>query len=174
MTLIGIANDTDAKNGKLPGDFASWYGRVAVRAVLFDNKQRIALMHIGKRDFYKLPGGGVEEEEDLKSAFVREVEEETGYISKATGDIGMFVEKREEEKMLQVSFCYLAVVEKKGEVNLTESEADEQFSVVWVDSIDEAIRLLSSSTSQEYDDQYMRVRDTEILKAAKAIFQKQY
>ncbi len=51
---------------QVPGEeSAVFQNRVAVRAVLFDNDENVALMHVSKEEYYKLPGGGVEEDEEL-------------------------------------------------------------------------------------------------------------
>ncbi|WP_244886861.1 NUDIX hydrolase [Rossellomorea vietnamensis] len=52
--------------------------RTAVKAVIIQNG-KILLMHSNRGD-YKFPGGGVEEDESLSAALIREVAEETGYI----------------------------------------------------------------------------------------------
>lgn len=38
--------------------------REAVRAVVFDYEGNIALLHVAKKNYYKLPGGGIEGAED--------------------------------------------------------------------------------------------------------------
>lgn len=174
MYLLGHIDDRDAdlKKELDLSQYKDWFGRVAVRAVLQNDKGQIALMHIGKYNIYKLPGGGVDEEEDLESAFVREVEEETGFIAKATADIGVFVEKRDRETCLQISFCYLAKVIGEGKVNLTEEEAGQEFELVWVDSIDEAIKLVDGNEREHYDVKFMTPRELAILKQAKEMMGK--
>lgn len=52
----------------------SYVDRSAVRAILCDPKpNKIVLMHVVKGNYYKLPGGGVEGDEDLKSAMLFEL-----------------------------------------------------------------------------------------------------
>ena len=48
-------------------DRDSYYFRRAVRAVLSDRNGQIALMYAKQRDYYKLPGGGVDEGDDEKN-----------------------------------------------------------------------------------------------------------
>ena len=58
--------------------------RKIVRAVVLDEQNRIALTKInntdkfGIRDYYELPGGGVQKGETLLRALSREMEEEIG------------------------------------------------------------------------------------------------
>ena len=169
MNLIGFANDKISKKGKLPKWLKGWNVRIAVRAVLLDDDGKVALMHIGAYDVYKLPGGGVDEEENLEAGFEREILEETGCKVRAIGDIGVFLEKREGWKLFQVSFAYLAKVLEKGELSLTKEEKEEGFSLQWVDSINQAIKLVLGSKSTRDDDKYMKLRDSSILKSAKKI-----
>ncbi|KAH0840566.1 hypothetical protein FOPE_06049 [Fonsecaea pedrosoi] len=57
----------------------SYTNRMAVRAILVNNtNDLIALIYIAKGNYYKLPGGGVEANEDHKLGVERETLEETG------------------------------------------------------------------------------------------------
>ncbi|PCI24116.1 hypothetical protein COB57_05995 [Candidatus Peregrinibacteria bacterium] len=67
--------------------------KIAVRAIIIHEKKALLVQHHG-RDFFALPGGKIEEGENLQAALVREIEEELG----VTPEIG---------KMLYVhEFCY--------------------------------------------------------------------
>lgn len=64
--------------------FTEYDTRLAVYAVLVDDRDRILLTWFnggprGLRPGWSLPGGGVEFDERLEDALVREVHEETGY-----------------------------------------------------------------------------------------------
>ncbi len=144
-----------------------WNVRLAVRAVLLDDKKRIALMHIAKYNIYKLPGGGVDEGEDLDTAFVREMMEETGCEAKKTSSIGITIEKRDQWKMFQVSHCYIARAKEVETLELTDEEKESGFSLHWINSIDEALELINKNSSERYDDKYIKERDYSILQKAK-------
>jgi 8-oxo-dGTP diphosphatase len=168
MNLINYLNDEDIKSGKLT-KLAEWNVREAVRAVLLNERNQIALMHIGAYGVYKLPGGGMEPGEDLEVAFVRELLEETGCEAEKISDLGIFVEKRDEWKMFQISHCYLAKATKVGNLKLDEFEVKESFTLQWVDGIEQAIELVKSNKSERYDDKYITGRDLAILESAKKI-----
>ena len=52
--------------------------RKAVRAVVFDNENKVALINVSKHNYYKLPGGGIENFESVEDALRRECLEEAG------------------------------------------------------------------------------------------------
>ena len=150
-------------------DFSGWRVREAVRAVLLNDSNEIALMHIAKYNVYKLPGGGVDEGENLETAFVREMMEETGCEAKKTDEIGITIEKRDQWKMFQISHCYVARAKEVKSLELTEEEKDSGFSLHWIKSVDEALKLVDKNISNRYDDKYIRNRDLAILKTAKKV-----
>jgi len=166
MNLINYINDKKITNKKL-SNYTDWHVRQAVRAVLQNERKQIALMHIGEYNVYKLPGGGVEEGESLDFAFIREIKEETGCEAEKISNLGIYIEKRDEWKMFQISHCYFARVTKVGVIKLDEAEQKEKFTLHWVDGIKEAIKLVKSNKSDRYDDKYIKNRDLAILKMAK-------
>ncbi len=150
-------------------DRDSYYFRRAVRAVLSDRNGQIALMYAKQRDYYKLPGGGVDEGEDLEAALSRELLEETGSRATITEELGEVVEWRDFDQMNQVSFAYKAIlVGEPDKPDFTQSEIDEGFEVRWVVNLDEAIKLVEATTA--HDDMevtFMSKRDAAILRASR-------
>ncbi|NJP36864.1 NUDIX hydrolase [Alkalicoccus luteus] len=63
--------------------------RVDVAYVLLQKEDRVLLVHNKKHDSWSLPGGGVEAEETLAQAAVREVKEETGLAVTLQGIAGI-------------------------------------------------------------------------------------
>jgi ADP-ribose pyrophosphatase YjhB (NUDIX family) len=126
-------------------------------------------MYAKQRDYYKLPGGGVDEGEDLEAALSRELLEETGSRATITEELGEVVEWRDFDQMNQVSFAYKAIlVGEPDKPDFTQSEIDEGFEVRWVVNLDEAIKLVEATTA--HDDMevtFMSKRDAAILRASR-------
>jgi len=145
----------------------TFHQRHSVRAILSDHEGCIALMHVTKLHYHKLPGGGIEEGEDAAEALVREVLEETGCHLRITGLVGRVAE----EKILngqyraekQLSDCYVAVLEgEKGEPSFTVEERARAFVPLWV-PLDEALRLLTSDNPDDVQGKFIRLRELTFL-----------
>ena len=141
----------------------TWNTRIAARAVIEDSDGKIALMHVAEYDIYKLPGGGIDENESISDALSREIKEETGCDVDVENLIGIVIEKRDQWKLFQISHCFKAKLKSKGEQNLTEEEKETGFSLYWAKDINEAIKLVKSGKSDRYDDIYIKNRDSAIL-----------
>lgn len=148
-------------------DSANFRKRHAARAIVTAKDGGIALLHVGKYNYYKLPGGGVEDGEDIYRALERELLEEIGCRAKITGEVGKIVEYRDEWNQKQTSYCYLAQqIGEAGHPDFTKKELSEGFAIVWAKNIDEAVALLEQDTPEEYGGKFIRERDLEFLKAA--------
>ncbi|MDD3487423.1 MAG: NUDIX domain-containing protein [Candidatus Moranbacteria bacterium] len=144
----------------------SYKKRKAVRAIVFDNEGRIALLNVAKHNYHKLPGGGVEEGEALPEALNRETLEEVGCNVEITGEVGRIVEFRDEFKEEQESLCYLAkVIGEKGSSNFTEKEVSQGFNVLWANPT-EAVKILDEDKPSNYEGEFIKARDTILLKRA--------
>jgi len=139
--------------------------RKAVRAVVMDNEGMIALLCVSKKNYYKLPGGGVEEGEDEISALQRECQEEIGCDVDIIKEIGSVVEYRKIFNLKQVSFCYLAKVKgEKREPDFTDKEKENGFQAMWL-TYDEAVNALLESKATDVEGRdYIVPRDVTFLK----------
>ena len=54
------------------------FSRPSARAIVFKN-DKVLLVYSKKYNYYKFPGGGIENGEKPEDALIREVREETGY-----------------------------------------------------------------------------------------------
>ncbi len=147
--------------------------RKIARAVVLNNENKIALIHVkcddifGHRDYYELPGGGVNENEDLKDAVIREVEEEIGYTSKIICELGKVVDYYNLIKRCNHSNYFLVRTLKKTIQHLEEYEKDIFENIVWV-GIDEAILLMNAQPNYGVNVLVKR-REVPILKLAKEL-----
>ena len=145
--------------------------RSASRAVLFLGN-KIALLHVTKDNYHKLPGGGIENGESIKDALFREIMEETGCKIKITGEVGKVIEHRTHEGILnikagvmQTSYCYLAEVLKKGKPNFDEGEIRAGYKLEWM-GLKSAFDIIKNANPKNYEGKFIIRRDLALLKAA--------
>jgi 8-oxo-dGTP diphosphatase len=148
--------------------------RTAVRVVVFDENRNIAMLHATRNGYHKLPGGGVEDGEDLMTALQRESREEIGCDIDVESEIGTIVEDRNLVGLLQTSHCFLGKVRGiKGTPDLTEDEIAEGFVTEWM-PLEMAIDTLEREYGNEIGDEkrrylarFMVTRDMTFLKKAR-------
>lgn len=168
MKNLLTINEQDIVSDAPVVDTAGFRKREAARAVVLDSAGKVALLHVGLYKYHKLPGGGVDEGEDIPTALERELLEEIGCKAEVTGEVGEVVEYRNQFELAQTSYCFTATqVGEKGEPDFTDKELREQFSIVWADDLDGAIALLEQDEPTNYEGKFIKVRDLSLLKAAK-------
>lgn len=124
----------DLKNYKENGTVGK---RPSVRGVIIKNG-KIAMMHSLKYDYYKLPGGGIEEGEELRDTLVREVKEESGLVVKKDtikefGYVRRIEKGMFEDIFMQENYYYLCDVEYDvSSQELDDYEAEEGFTLEFV------------------------------------------
>jgi len=96
--------------------------RNAVRVIVCNPSQEIIILYASKDGYYKLPGGGVEADEDHRISGEREAMEETG--CKTVMDAECIATSEEWRNDLhQISYCYRArLVEETGRTELMDDE----------------------------------------------------
>lgn len=142
--------------------------REAARAVVIDKDGNIALLYVSKANYYKLPGGGIDEGEDKKSALLRECQEEIGCDVEVLSEIGSIIEYRKIQNLKQTSYCYLAKVKgDKGTPNFTESEIRAGFKQVWLSYNDSLNAMRDGQPPHTEGKEYIKPRDTTFLEEAK-------
>ena len=144
--------------------------RHAARAIVTDSEGKVALLYVGKHNFHKLPGGGVEAGEDVQQALARELVEEIGCQATITSELGAITEYRDEWDQKQTSECFIAT--QTGGIQLpsfTEKELSEGFRIVWADNLAHAISLLENDSPKNYGGLFIRARDLTFLRAANSL-----
>ena len=114
------------------------YVRPSVRAIIVKNRT-IAMVRSLKYNYYKFPGGGIEQNESYAEALCREVREEAGLQVRASSirEYGL-VPRREKgrkgETFVQDNFYYLCSTEEEPvSQDLDPYEAEEGFTLEYVD-----------------------------------------
>lgn len=171
MRLLAELTDKDVskKNIEFSGEYKI---RKAVRAILLNDKNEIALLYSPKYKFHKLPGGGIEPKENIKSALKREAMEETGCEIKIGKEIGEVNEIKNKYGHKQISYCYFAKINKfSSNLNLTKEEKDELgIELLWT-SPKNAIKLLEKDNPEDYTAKFIVKRDIIFLnEALKSIY----
>lgn len=160
MQHLKTTNPENVETGNLLG----WKFRSAARAIVFDNEGRVGLLNVKKHNYYKLPGGGIEEGENMQSALDRECEEELGVKIKVTKEVGSIIEYRAKFQLCQTSYCFCAIINSDKKVpNFTDKEKAEGFEIVWV-SPNEALRLINLKETSDYQGIFIGERDSCFLK----------
>ena len=163
MKQLGIINPEKVSNEAV----SSFTPRLAARAIVFDVDKNVALLHVSKHNYYKLPGGGMEVGEDKIEALKRECKEEIGSDIEVISELGEISEYRSQFSMFQTSYCYIAkLVGEIGEPAFTELEISGGFEKpIWI-PLNQAIDLVTNSKPNDYQGTFIRERDGLFLKTA--------
>ena len=156
--------DVSLKNKKV----SEYRVRKAARAVVFGKDGKVAILHASKHGYHKIAGGGIESGENIKIALAREIYEETGCTAIVKDEVGMIIEYRDDIKLLQINYCYIAYVKKYGEPHFTKSEKDEGFELEWL-TANEAIKKFKKDKLWQYGAKFMSKRDSMFLREAMKI-----
>lgn len=140
------------------------FEKKSVRAII--EKDGKYSMQLSRKGEYKIPGGGVEENETFTETLIREVEEEVGLIVKpeTIEPIGEILELREDkmckgQKYVCHSYFYKCEVEEKEiPTRMTASEIEKGFKPVW-----EKLSRIVSKNDELIKEKWLK-RDTEFLR----------
>lgn len=111
--------------------------RYDVRILLLNSKNEICVIKSEKHGYMQIPGGGIDEGENIIDALRRETEEETGWLISDIKPIGYTLERREDVRNTHdydqdVSFVFSALPEKEVGTNYMEDEIVEGFRPIWI------------------------------------------
>ncbi|SON53216.1 NUDIX hydrolase [Vibrio tapetis] len=118
--------------------------RKAARAIVLDG-DNILLLYTERYHDYSIPGGGLDQDEDVIAGMVRELQEETGAQNiHSIAPYGIYEEfrpwyKDNADVMHMVSYCYTCKTDKQmGETNYEDYEIKNGMKAIWI-NIHEAI-----------------------------------
>lgn len=143
--------------------------RRAARTVIFDESiEKIAILEVKDGAYHKIPGGGVEGDENVKETALREALEEGACDVKITTKLGEIeFESPECGGQINHSVCFLArKLNDHKTTGFTEEEKKNKFRLLWT-SIDEAIKLFENVKSEIPFELNMNNRDLKFVMLAK-------
>lgn len=161
MKLICELNDKlilgrDGMSDKAP--------RLTARAIVRNQDGLYAVMYSDKFKLHSLPGGGVEDGEDVLTALRREIYEETGCVCDEIKELGIVAENRASMDYTQINYYFVVTItHTPGENHLTESEQASHTVVRW-HTFDEMVRLINEQEFDRVQGKYLKARDVAALK----------
>ena len=170
MRVLLAITDQDFYPDQPPKPLSGFRIRNTARAIVMNDQGQVALLHSTVHNTHKLPGGGIEEGEDIAMALQRELVEEMGSIAMVTAEVGIVNEYRGRTKLHQLSRCFLA--RQSGPFtapSLTGEEETLGMEIVWADSLDAALELVKADTPPDYPGHFIRRRELAFLEAAKSM-----
>lgn len=140
--------------------------RPSVRSIII-KENKVAMVHSLKYNYYKFPGGGIEEGENHNQALIRETLEESGLtiISESIKEYG-YVHRIQKSELydvfIQDNYYYLCDVEDKIQTqNLDDYESEEKFTLEFVNA--KEVIDINRNKNHGPKDQNMIEREAKIL-----------
>ncbi len=142
--------------------------RRATRTVLLDKTGQVAIIYVQKHGYYKIPGGGIENGEDVDSAAKREVLEEAGCKCTIVGKLGQLETAIPVWDLLDISEGFVALVSgEKNAPNYEDWESQRGFELKWFKNLDSAIATIKENQNAEPGMVSMQSRDLTFLRLAR-------
>ncbi len=153
--------------------------RKAVRGIIFDENNKIAILSLRKWEYYMVPWWWIEQWENEEQAIKRELKEECGIEIKDIKILWYTQENRWEKVMsdiwtnwswINLSYWFVGRIDgQKWEPNLEPDEIEEQTETLRVD-IDEAIKLFETTAIDNKIWHFVRKRDLVFLYEVKKYY----
>ena len=162
---------TDADIGEKAVEMENPRVRIGARGIVIREDGKIAVFNKANKNEYKLPGGGIENEENPEEAFKREVFEETGCEVEIIENLGTIEEHKTQGNFKQISYVFVGkVIKDTNELHITEKEKDEGAKLVW-ETPENALKLITecfdnlvaSKYESVYHTKFIVYRDRKIL-----------
>lgn len=158
-----IAKITDEDIGEKMVDMKDNIYRKASRGIVLDENGNIAIFYKKNKNLYKLPGGGLEQNESFEEAFIREVREEVGCEVEIVGNLGYIEEYKTKSNYMQCSYVYIGkIIRKLDHLELTKMEEAEGGERLWM-TPKEALEKMKQSYSCLLASEYTNLYSTKIV-----------
>ena len=149
------------------------FRRPSARGIIIKG-DKIALVYSNKEKYYKFPGGGIKNGEDMKTALIREVKEETGLIviPESIKEFGSVIRRQKSNispctVFEQENFYFFCDTENEvTSQKLDDYEKEAEF-ILKVTDIDEAIKTNQNYKSDDYFNEIMIMREMKVLQMVK-------
>ncbi len=133
--------------------------RYTARAIVKNKDNKYAVMYSHKFNFHSLPGGGIDEGEDIVSALKREILEETGCLCADIKELGYVSENRFHCDYTQISYYFVVETsDSTPQMQLTEVEIINQTEMQW-HTLKDMITLISSPVHDTKQRKFLQARD---------------
>ncbi len=169
MNLICTVTDNDI--GEQYQELTNPKERFASRGIVLRDDGKIAIFYKSKKNEYKLPGGGREDNELPEETFKREVLEETGCKVEIIKQLGITEEYKSKINFKQTSNVFVGkVIEDTNQLHVTQEEKEEGAVLFW-ETPEKALelikgcynKLIKSEYQSVYSTKFIIVRDQRIL-----------
>jgi len=139
------------------------------RTVIYDKDYLFALIDVRNGEYFKIPGGGIEEGETTIQAAIREAKEETGCDIKIIKKIGENKIVNQSQDVIYHSVCFLAKkIKQKREPAFDDWEKINNMKVIWV-NIKQAISLFKKAKPVDSISKKINQRDLTFILEAKEV-----
>jgi len=132
VKLLATLKDQDVFSNKKIETVDKWQLRKTVKIIALNNDNQVALVTNPTHGFYLLPGGGIEDDENIERAALRECEEEIAYGIDNQIIIGRTKEYRGRDGKEYDTYCVFAKITKKiDQDKRTDNEKEVGLNVEW-------------------------------------------
>lgn len=161
MELIYKVTDSDI--GEIPVEMENPKVRLGARGIVIREDGKIAVFNKSNKNEYKLPGGGIEENENPEDAFKREVLEETGCEVEILNCLGTIEEHKTLGNFKQISYVFVGkVLKDTNQLHITEKERDEGAKLLW-ETPENALKLITDCFNNLIASKYESVYHTKFI-----------
>ena len=123
--------------------------KIASRALIIKDS-KVAVLYSRKYDAYITPGGGVEENEKLEQACIREAKEETGIVIKPIKHFAVLDCNYSKIRIVH-NYFICEVIEESNDTNKTEHEKDQDLEVRWLSYMEVRNAFSTQAKGYKYD-----------------------